>query len=89
MKPNAQATQLRLEALDDRLAPSFGIENPMTIGSVRGVLAVSPAAAQASAHTVDIHQQVASVTLPTGTVLTGHGQKTAEAHNPVIDWQPT
>jgi hypothetical protein len=78
-----------LESLDDRLVPSFGIENPTTIGSVHGVLTITPPAAQASPHTVQISHQVSQVPLPSGKVLPGHGLKTAEAHNPVVDWTPT
>ena len=75
-----------VEALEGRITPSISEGG---VATVRGVLAVMPPASQAAAPTVTIHQQVSSVTLPSGDVLPGHGLKTADAHTPVVDWTPT
>jgi hypothetical protein len=88
-----------VEALEGRTTPSItspisegGVTASVTGGSVatlKGVLAVTPPAAQAPAQTIDIHQQVSHITLPDGDVVPGHGLKTAEAQNPVVSWIPT
>ncbi len=72
---------LQLEALESRLAPA--------VDAFIGVLTVTPPAAQVSPQTVQIGQQIAQVTLPTGGVIIGHGLRTAEGHTPVVDWTPT
>jgi len=77
--------RLQLEVLEDRLTPAVDA----FIWFRAGVLDITPPAAEASPHTVQINQQVAQVTLPSGDVLPGHGLKTAEAHTPVVDWTPT
>ncbi len=85
-----------LEALEDRVVPTVfttkidwsgpGDEGPEERS---GVLAITPPAAQVSPHTVQINQQVAQVTLPSGDVIISHGLKTAEGQTAVVNWIPT
>ena len=79
----------RVEALEDRLTPMRKSGGSAAVDVFVGVLAITPPAAGASPHVIQIHQQVAQITLPDGAVIPGHGLKTAEAHSPVVDWTPT
>jgi hypothetical protein len=95
--------RLSVEPLDERISPSnllgplppsdpqvvASFEIKKTTDKVDGFFTVTPSAAQASPHVVEINQQVVQVNLPTGEVLPGHGLKTAEAHTPVVDWTRT
>ncbi len=86
---NRNSFRPHLEQLEDRITPSTIIDEG-GVATLKGVLAVTPPAAQAVPQTIAINQQVSSVTLPTGDVLPGHGLKTGEAEtHGVINWEPT
>ncbi len=88
--------RLSVEPLGERVLPTVfttkidwsgpGDEGPEARS---GVLAITPPATQVSPHTVQINQQVAQVTLPSGDVIIGHGLKTAEGQTAVVNWIPT
>lgn len=73
-----------VEALEHRILFAAAILRHPT-----GEVLVTPPAAQAESHTVQIKRQSPEVTLPTGNVLPGQGLKTAETHTPVVNWTPT
>jgi hypothetical protein len=84
-----------VEILEARVNPGVAAGwDPCPGGCVQitrstGVLTVTPPAAQVAPQVTTINQQVASIMLPTGEVLSGHGLKTADAQTPVVTWTRT